>query len=541
MRPIFDVANDLGVSSEAFTPYGKWKAKVALGALKEAKPSKSRHKLVLVTAMTPTPHGEGKTVTAIGLAMGLKRLGYSSVVCLRQPSLGPVFGVKGGAAGGGKATVEPMQEINMRLTGDIDAVGAAHDLLAAVVDNHIFHGNELSIDPRNVIFPRAVDMNDRALRSIIVGLGKDGVPRETGFEITAASEVMAVLSLSQDYADLKQRLSRMIIGYTRQGEPVRAGQLNVVGAMAAVLKDAMEPNLVQTAEGTPAIVHGGCFGNIAHGTTTNVAIRLGQMLADYCVVEAGFGSDLGAEKFVDIAARIGRFDVDSAVVVASIRAIKHHSGLAEEEQARTGREMQPGLENLSKHIENVKLLGLTPVVALNKFSTDTAQEIGQVEAICKTLDVPFEVSSAFEAGGAGTTALAERVVEASARGQVARPLYPLESSIEDKLNTIVREIYGGSGVEYIVDAKKELKHISVLGLANEPVCVAKTQLSFSDDEHKLGRPRNFRVSVRNVVAASGAGFNIAYMGDILTMPGLPKRPAAERISLGDDGAITGVE
>jgi formate--tetrahydrofolate ligase len=542
LRPIVDVARDLGISSDDLVLFGRWKAKVALRVLNDGTPSKSNGKVILVSAMTPTPHGEGKTVTAIGLAMGLKHLGHSSIVCLRQPSLGPVFGVKGGAAGGGKSTVEPILDVNMRLTGDIDAVGTAHNLLAAVLDNHIFHGNELNIDPRSIILPRAMDMNDRALRQIIVGLGgaKNGVPRETAFEISAASEVMAILSLSQDYTDLKERLSRMILGYTRNGDPIRAGQLNVVGAMAAVLKEAMEPNLVQTAEGTPALVHGGCFGNIAHGTTTNISIQLGRKLADYCVVEAGFGSDLGAEKFVDIAARAGGFDVDAAVVVASIRAIKHQAGLAENEAIQSGQDIRNGLENLSKHVENVKALGLTPVVALNRFPRDTSEEIKQVEQFCGTLEVPFEVSTAFEDGGLGATALAERAVEAAGRGERAKPLYGLELSVEDKIGIIVRSIYGGDGVDFTPDARRDLKHISELGLLKEPVCVAKTQLSLSDDEHKLGRPRKFRVSVRNVTAASGAGFNVAYMGDILTMPGLPKRPAAEKIEMEDGGLITGL-
>jgi formate--tetrahydrofolate ligase len=542
LRPITEVADDLGIPPDGLTTYGRWKAKLALRALKERTSSSATGKVILVTAMTPTPHGEGKTVTGIGIAMGLRRLGHSSVVCIRQPSLGPVLGVKGGAAGGGKATVEPMQDVNMRLTGDIDAVGTAHNLLAAVLDNRIFHGNDLDIDPRSIILPRAMDMNDRALRHIVVGLDgtKNGFPRETSFEISAASEVMAVLSLAEDYADLRERLSRMIVGYTRKGDSVRAGQLGVVGAMAAVLKDAMEPNLVQTAEGTPALVHGGCFGNIAHGTTTNISIQLGRSVADFCVVEAGFGSDLGGEKFVDIAARTGGFDVDAAVVVASIRAIKRHAGFADDEPIKTGQDMKGGLENLSKHIENVRTFGLTPIVALNRFTTDTVQEISQVEQLCKTMGTPFEMSTAFEEGGAGAEALGETVVEAAGKGEKARPVYPLGSSVEEKVDVIVGKIYGGDGVDYTLDARRDLKHIVGLGLSNQPICVAKTQLSLSDDEHKLGRPRKFRASVRSVVAASGAGFNIVYMGDILTMPGLPKRPAAERIELDDDGVISGL-
>lgn len=543
LRPVLDVARELGISSANVIPYGKWKAKVSLPALQEKSLRKSPGKVVLVTAMTPTSHGEGKTVTAIGLAMALRQLGHKSVVCLRQPSLGPVFGVKGGAAGGGKSTVEPMQEINMRLTGDIDAVGTAHNLLAAILDNHISHGNELAIDPRTITLKRVMDMNDRALRQIVVGLGgtKNGVPRETGFEITAASEVMAVLSLSKDYAELKEKLSMMILGYTRDGKTIRAGELNVVGAMAAVLKEAMEPNLVQTAEGTPAFVHGGCFGNIAHGTTTNTSILLGRKHADYCVVEAGFGSDLGAEKFVDIAARTGGFDVDAAVVVASIRAIKHHSGLDSEEPVRNHEELRAGLENLSKHIENVRAFGLTPVVALNRFGDDTASEVQQVEDFCATLNVPFAVSTAFEEGGRGATALAERVLETSGKGEKAKPLYPLEWSVEEKLSIVVEKIYGGEGIDFSLDARRDLKNIGELKLVREPVCVAKTHLSLSDDESKLGRPHGFKVSIRSLELAAGAGFNIAYMGDILTMPGLPKTPAAERMDLDSNGVITGLQ
>ncbi|HET7405115.1 MAG TPA: formate--tetrahydrofolate ligase, partial [Candidatus Bathyarchaeia archaeon] len=443
MRPVQDIARELGISADDLNLYGKWKAKVSLPALNARSVRRTPGKVVLVTAMTPTPHGEGKTVTSIGLAMALQRLGHRSIVCLRQPSLGPVFGVKGGAAGGGNSTVEPLQEINVKLTGDIDSVGTAHNLLAAILDNHISHGNELAIDPRTITLKRVMDMNDRVLRQIVVGLGgsKNGVPRETGFEITAASEVMAVLSLSKNYAELKERLSRMILGYKRDGKTVRVGELNVVGAMAAVLKEAMEPNLVQTVEGTPAFVHGGCFGNIAHGTTTIISILLARKLADYCVVEAGFGSDLGAEKFVDIAARTGGFDVDAAVVVASIRAIKAHSGLDSDESVGSRSELRAGFENLSKHIENVRAFGLTPVVALNRFADDAPADVKQVEDFCATLDIPFAVSTAFEEGGRGATDLAERVVEASKKVEKAKPLYPLEWSLEEKLKLIVEKIY----------------------------------------------------------------------------------------------------
>ncbi len=543
MRPVADVARDLGVSQDHLTLYGKWKAKVSLQALQENPSSRRRGKLVLVTAMTPTPQGEGKTVTSIGLSMGLKRHGYDSVVCLRQPSLGPVFGVKGGAAGGGKSTVEPMHEINMGLTGDIDAVGTAHNLLAAMLDNHIFHGNQLGIDPRTISWPRAMDMNDRALRQIIVGLGgaKNGVPRETGFIITAASEVMGILSLSKDCVDLKQRLSRIILGYSHERSPVRAGQLKTVGAMAAVLSNAFKPNLVQTKEGTPALIHCGCFGNIAHGTASLVSILLGLQQADYCVVEAGFGSDLGAEKFVDIAARTGDFDVDAAVLVASIRAIKHHGGAPDgNPDPYNLKAMRAGLENLAKHIENIRTMGLNPVIAINKFLTDTRRELELVEEFCRAQDVPSSISTAFEEGSGGAVDLAERVVEAASKGSKAKPVYPLEWSLETKLEAIVTRIYGGDGVDYTLEAKRDTKQISELGLVREPVCAAKTPLSLSDDQTRLGRPRGFKVTVRKLAPAAGAGFNIAYMGDVITMPGLPKRPAAEDINLDQTGIITGL-
>ena len=542
-KPIRQVAQELGIPEDQLAQYGKWKAKVGFEAVEECIARRQRGKLILVTAMTPTPYGEGKTVTSIGLAMGLNRLGHRSIVCLRQPSLGPVFGIKGGAAGGGKSTVEPMQDINMRFTGDIDAIGAAHNLLAAMLDNHLFQGNELGIDWRTISWRRTIDMNDRALRRTIIGLGgkKDGVPREDGFMITAASEIMAIFCLARDYADLKKRLGQVIVGYTSAGKPVQASELKAVGAMAAILKDALEPNLAQTVEGSPALIHGGPFGNIAHGTASLVSILLGLSLADYCVVEAGFASELGAEKFVNIVSRTGGFNVDAAVIVATIRALRHHGGATKEQvNSPDLTAVKNGLGNLGKHIENVRTLGPAPVVALNRFQSDTQEEIELVERFCNSQKIPFAVTTGFEQGGQGAVQLAERAVEAASKGQRSRPLYPLEAPVEHKLESIVHDLYGGISVEYTLDAKKDLERISALGLVDRPVCVAKTPLSLSDDPLKLGRPREFTALVRRLEVAAGAGFNIAYMGDVVTMPGLPKRPAAENINLTDDGNITGL-
>jgi formate--tetrahydrofolate ligase len=431
----------------------------------------------------------------------------------------------------------------MRFTGDIDAVSAAHNLLAAVIDNHLFHGNTLGIESRTITWRRAVDMNDRALRKTIIGLGGtgNGIPREDGFVITAASEIMAVLCLSADSADLKQRLARIIVGYTRDGSPVTANDLKVVGAMAALLKDALEPNLVQTAEGTPALVHGGPFGNIAHGTASLISIRLGLSLSDYCVVEAGFATDLGAEKFVDIAARVGGFVADAAVVVATVRALKHHGGVPKEALDRPNvGAVSRGLENLAKHIENVRLLGLEPVVAINGFQTDSAEELRSIEEFCKGEDVPSALSTAYEAGGEGASYLAQLAVESTKKGRTSKPLYPLDAPTEEKISLLVKKIYGGKAVDYDLQAKSDIERISKLGLENEPICVAKTASSLSDDPKKLGRPRDFTVTVQRLGLAAGAGFNVAYMGDILTMPGLPKEPAAERIDLSEEGVVTGV-
>jgi formate--tetrahydrofolate ligase len=543
LKRIDQVAEELEISKDDLEPYGKWKAKISYASLSDYCKRTRHGKLILVTAMTPTPFGEGKTVTSIGLSMGLNKLGHRSVVCLRQPSLGPVFGIKGGAAGGGKSTVEPMADINMGFTGDIEAIGAAHNLLATMLDNHLFQGNELGIDWRTISWRRAIDMNDRALRHTIIGLGgkRDGVPREDGFIITAASEVMAILCLSKDYPDLKERLGRIIVGYRKDGKPVQARQLKAVGAMAAILRDALEPNLAQTSEGSPALIHGGPFGNIAHGTASLVSILLGLCLADYCVVEAGFATELGAEKFVDIVARTGGFNVDAAIIVATVRALRHHGGSAKEKlNSPDVGAVKRGLGNLGKHIENVRTFSPMPVVAINKFQSDTKEELRLVEQFCSSQGVPFALSTAFEEGREGAVELAERAAEAAKKGYKSTPIYPLEAPVEHKLEAIVKDLYGGTGVEYTFDAGKDLERIAALGLVNEPVCVAKTPLSLSDDPTRLGRPREFTALVRRLEVAAGVGFNIAYMGDVVTMPGLPKKPAAENIALTDDGAITGL-
>ena len=537
MRPIGQVAADLGIAEADLSTYGKWVAKV-LPVPKTGR----RGKLVLVSAMTPTPYGEGKTVTAIGLSMGLRRLGRSSVVCVRQPSLGPVFGIKGGGAGGGKSTVEPLQEINMRFTGDTDAIGAAHNLLSSVIDNHIFHGNALGIDPAKVTWRRAIDLEDRALRHVRVGLGgeKGSVPRDDGFVVTAASEVMAVLCLSEGYAELKGALANIVVGEDGRGGPVRAEQLKVVGSMAALLKDAMLPNLVQTSEGTPALVHGGPFGNIAHGTSSLVSIGLGLSLAEFCVVEAGFATDLGAEKFFDIVAPRGGFNVDAMVVVATVRALRHHGGATPESLQRPdAHEVELGLANLAKHLENARLFGLDPVVAINRFPSDSDGEISKVLEFCRSAGVDAAISTCFSDGGSGAEELASLVVEASARGARSRPLYLAGDSLETKVDKIVRSVYGGEGVAYADKAKDDILLLRGAGFEGYPVCVAKTALSLSDDPHKLGRPAGFVPSVRAVETSAGAGFNVVFMGDIVTMPGLPSAPAAERISLSDGGEVSG--
>jgi formate--tetrahydrofolate ligase len=472
--------------------------------------------------------------------MALSRLGHRAVACIRQPSLGPVFGVKGGGAGGGEATIEPMRQINMRFTGDIDAISAAHNLLAAMIDNHIFQGNELRIDPVAVTWPRAIDMNDRALREVTVGLGaKNGVPRQSRFVITAASEIMAIICLSRDYSDLKGRLGRIIIGYDVEDEPVRASDLKCVGAMAALLREAMLPNVVQTGEGTPALVHGGPFGNIAHGTCSLTSMRLGLSLADYVIVEAGFASDLGAEKFVDIVTRVGDLRVDMAVLVVTVKALRYHGGSSHWEVPDAGA-VRIGLDNMKKHLENVRLYGLTPVVAVNRFPEDSDEELKIVAEACGSEGVPFAASTVYTDGGIGSKELALLVVEACNKGSSCRPVYGLGQTVEAKIEELAKKVYGGRSVEYTDSARDDLARISKLGLSDNPVCVAKTQFSFSDEPSRIGRPRDFVVTVRKVEPAAGAGFNIVHMGQIVTMPGLPKHPAAENIDISDDGIVTGV-
>jgi formate--tetrahydrofolate ligase len=557
LKLISEVARDLGIPRDALRPYGIYKAKIALSAVTEGAKRK-RAKLVLVTAMTPTPAGEGKTVTAIGLSSALSRLGHRTVVCVRQPSLGPLFGVKGGAAGGGRSTVEPMQEINMRFTGDIDAVAASHNLLSAMLDNHLFHGNELHIDPQTISWNRTLDMDDRALRHVTVrpSGAKDSPGRDESFVITAASEVMTILSLSRNYVDLKERLGRIIVGFNEARQPIRAGDLTAQGAMAAILKEALEPNLAQTIDGTPALIHGGPFGNIATGTSSLISILLALSYADYCVVEAGFGSDLGAEKFFDIVARLGGFLVDAAVIVASIKALKYHSqqqqdpvinkvtreaNLAGSEiLASSTTSLSAGLENLEKHIENIRSFGILPVVALNRFSSDVDKEVELVRHSCEKIGVPFAVSEVFDHGASGGIELAKHVLAASQQPHANRPVYELEDTIDGKIKKIVRTIYGGKDAELSERALKDIQTIKDLGLERLPVCMAKTALSLSDDPKKLGRPSSFSVKVTHIGIAAGAGFVIPYMGDIMTMPGLPKHPAAERMDISDSGDISGV-
>ncbi len=543
MKPIVEVASELGVPEESLTLRGPWMAKIDPESLGGIGVGSTKGRLVLVTAMTPTPLGEGKTVTAIGLGMALHLAGKKAVVCVRQPSLGPTFGLKGGAAGGGRCTVEPMQEINLHFTGDIDAISSSHNLLSAMIDNHIFQGNQLGIDNKRITWPRVVDMNDRALRRIVVGIGevKEGVQHEAGFMITAASEVMAIHGLSSGYADLKERLGRIIVAFDREGGPVTASMLKAAGAMSVLLKDAFAPNLVQTVEGTPALVHGGPFANIAHGTSSLISIKLGLKLADYCVVEAGFASDLGAEKFVDIVARIGGLEVNVAVLVATVKALKYHGGVPKEAlESQNATAVRAGLQNLAKHVENVRELGLVPVVALNRFPSDSKEEIGVVEEFCKGEGLSFAVSTCFADGSAGAVDLAREVEAAAGLERKSRPLYAFEQTVQEKLDIIVRKIYGGAGVEFEPAAAEDLLEMEKLGMADRPVCVAKTPLSLSDDQTKIGRPSGFVCRVQRIRAAAGAGFVIAYMGDIVTMPGLPKNPLAEQIDLSEDGSISGL-
>ena len=547
MAPITEIAAKAGIEDKYLEQYGKYKAKIDYNLLKES--DKQDGKLILVTAINPTPAGEGKTTTTIGLADGLQKLGKNVMVALREPSLGPVFGVKGGAAGGGYAQVVPMEDINLHFTGDFHAIGAANNLLAAMIDNHIYQGNELNIDPRKITWRRCVDMNDRQLRNIVNGLGgkPNGTPREDGYDITVASEIMAVLCLAKDITDLKERLSRIIIGYTygkiADQKPVTAGDLHAEGAMAALLKDALKPNLVQTLEKVPAIVHGGPFANIAHGCNSVTATKMAMKLADYAITEAGFGADLGAEKFLDIKCRMAGIKPNAVVIVATVRALKYNGGVPKAELNNENLEaLEKGLPNLLKHVSNIKdIYHLPCVVAINAFPTDTKAELDLVEAKCKELGVNVALSEVWAKGGEGGTKLAEevlRLVEES--NNDFSFAYELEGSIEDKLNQIVQKVYGGKGVVLTADAKKQAKELEALGFGNCPICVAKTQYSLTDDQTKLGAPTDFEVTVRNLKISAGAGFIVALTGAIMTMPGLPKVPAAVKIDVDEYGVISGL-
>ena len=543
MRPITEIAKTAHVDEKYIEQYGRYKAKIDPALLKETQRKDGR--LVLVTAITPTPAGEGKTTTTIGLADGLRRIGKDAVVALREPSLGPVFGIKGGAAGGGYAQVVPMEDINLHFTGDFHAIGAANNLLAAMLDNHIQQGNALNIDPRRITWKRCMDMNDRQLRFIVDGLGGkvNGTPREDGFDITVASEIMAVLCLSTGIADLKERLGRMIVGYTYDDKPVTCAELKAAGAMTALLKDAIKPNLVQTLEGTPAFVHGGPFANIAHGCNSVMATRMALKMGDYAITEAGFGADLGAEKFLDIKCRMANLTPDAVVIVATVRALKMHGGLAKTELTEENiPALERGVPNLLRHVSNIKnVFGLPCVVAVNRFPTDTDAEIDFIIEKCRELGVNTVLSTVWADGGRGGEALAREVVRLCEEEKGSFTFaYDADMTTEQKIDAIVRRIYGGDGASIAPAAKKQIARLTELGFGNMPVCMAKTQYSFSDDQTKLGAPTGFTVTVRSVKVSAGAGFIVALTGDIMTMPGLPKVPAAERIDVGENGMISGL-
>lgn len=543
MSPIEDIAGKIGIGEQWLECYGKYKAKVDLGYLGDNKNADG--KLILVTAITPTPAGEGKTTTAIGLADGLRKIGKNAAAALREPSLGPVFGIKGGACGGGYAQIVPMEDINLHFTGDIHAIGAANNLLAAMIDNHIMHGNALGIDTKRITWRRCVDMNDRQLRYIRDGLGgeKDGVERDDGFDITVASEIMAILCLAESAADLKARLARIVIGYDTQNRPVTCSSLKAQGAMAALLKDAIKPNLVQTLEGTPAFVHGGPFANIAHGCNSVLATRMALKAADYAVTEAGFGADLGAEKFLDIKCRASGLRPSAVVVVATVRALKMHGGLDKSQlDAEDIAALERGIPNLLRHVRNIKNVYHLPcVVALNRFPTDTEAELKLVEEKCAQLDTDIVLSEVWAHGGEGGKELAEAVVRLCEEDNSGFSFcYEDELGIEDKISAVVRKIYGGSGAVLLPEAKAQAAHLTALGFDKLPVCIAKTQSSFSDDAKKLGAPENFTVTVRQIKVSAGAGFTVALAGNIMTMPGLPSVPAAEGIDIDDNGRITGL-
>lgn len=543
MEKITDVAAKLGIGSDDLELYGKYKAKLSYDLIRRVE-NKKAGKLILVTAITPTPAGEGKSTTTVGLAQGLHKLGKKVIVALREPSLGPCMGIKGGAAGGGYSQVVPMEDINLHFTGDFHAITSAHMLLSAMLDNHIQQGNILNIDPRRIVWKRVVDMNDRELRNIVVGLGgkAHGVPRQDGFDITVASEVMAILCLASNLHDLKERLAKIIVAYDYSGNPVTAGQLKAQGAMAALLKDAVKPNLVQTLENVPAIIHGGPFANIAHGCNSVMATRTGLRLADYTITEAGFGADLGAEKFFDIKCRYAGLKPDAAVIVATVRALKMHGGIPKTELAVPNVEaVKRGLVNLEKHIENVKKFGVPVVVAINIFAQDTAEELEAVREHCSKHDVNVALSDVFAKGGEGGIELAKEVIAlADSDKSDFHPIYSLDLPLKEKISVIAKEIYGADNVNYTKEAEKALKEFEALGYGNLPVCMAKTQYSFSDDPALLGRPVGFNITIRNCRISAGAGFIVVLTGDVMTMPGLPKVPAAEKIDVSDEGVISGL-
>jgi len=544
MKVINDIADQIGIPDQYVENYGKYKAKIDYRYYEDELKDRPDAKLVLVTAINPTPAGEGKTTTTIGVADAMNRLGKKTMVALREPSLGPVFGVKGGAAGGGYAQVVPMEDINLHFTGDLHAIGAANNLIAALLDNHIHQGNALDIDTERVIWRRCVDMNDRQLRNIVDGLGAkaDGVTRQDGFDITVASEIMAVFCLADNIIDLKERVAKIIVAYNRSGEPVTAGDLHAEGAVAALLKDALKPNLVQTLEGTPAFVHGGPFANIAHGCNSVIATKMGCKLADYMVTEAGFGADLGAEKFIDIKCRKSGLRPNAVILVATIRALKYNGGMAKADLGEENLEaLEKGIPNLMKHIENItQVYHLPMVVAINKFPTDTEAEIELVRNKCKEMGVNVELSDVWAKGGAGGEDLAKEVIRLCEGESTMQYVYDTEAPIKDKIEAIATKVYGADGVEYLPKANREIKKLTELGLGNLPICMAKNQYSLTDDQKKLGRPTGFKITIRDVTASAGAGFLVAMTGDIMKMPGLPKVPAAESIDVDKNGVITGL-
>ncbi len=544
MKPICEIAEDLGISADELELYGKYKAKLS-DELCDRLEGEKDGKLILVTAINPTPAGEGKTTTSVGLGQAMKKIGKSAVIALREPSMGPVMGIKGGAAGGGYAQVVPMEDINLHFTGDMHAITAANNLLSAAIDNHIHQGNELDIDARTITWKRCLDMNDRALRQVVVGLGGkvNGYPREDGFMITVASEIMAILCLAKDMDDLKRRIAAIVIGYNTDGEPITAGDLKIAGAMGLLLRDAIKPNLVQTLENTPCLMHGGPFANIAHGCNSIRATKLGLKLADYCITEAGFGSDLGAEKFFDIKCRIGGLKPSCVVLVATVRALKYNGGVPKAELAKENTDaLKDGIVNLGKHIENMQKYGLPVIVAINRFMTDTDEELKIIEQYCRDMGVDFSMCEVFAKGGDGGVELAEKVVEVSERGGEMNfaPIYDEKASIDEKINTIAKEIYGADGVVYTPKAKKAIARLEKQGFDKLPICMAKTQYSLSDDPSLLGRPSGFEITVREVRVSAGAGFVVALTGDVMTMPGLPKVPAANNMDIDKDGKIVGL-